>query len=40
MNINIQKKFHKEIKRYALESDITITELIHKALHEYMKKGV
>lgn len=40
MNINIQKKFHKEIKRYALESDITITDLIHKALQEYMKKGV
>lgn len=38
MNINIAKNFHKEIKRYALENDITITELIHKSLQDYMKK--
>lgn len=38
MNINISKIFHKEIKRYALEHDITITELIYKSLQEYMKK--
>ncbi len=38
MNINIAKIFHKEIKRYALEHDITITELIHQSLQEYMKK--
>ena len=37
MNINIKKSFHKDIKRYALENDITITELIHKALQEYIK---
>lgn len=38
MNINIAKSFHKEVKRYALENDITITELIHKSLQEYMRK--
>lgn len=38
MNLNIPKSFHKEIKRYALEHDITLTELIHKSLQEYMKK--
>jgi hypothetical protein len=38
ININIAKNFHKEIKRYALENNITITELIHKSLYEYMKK--
>lgn len=38
MNINIIKSFHKEIKRYALENDMTITDLIHKSLQEYMKK--
>lgn len=40
MNLNVAKSFHKEIKRYALENDITLTELIHKSLQEYMKKGV
>ena len=38
MNINVAKSFHKEIKRYALENDITITELIHRSLQDYMKK--
>jgi len=38
MNINIAKSFHKEIKRYALEHDTTITELIHMSLQEYMKE--
>ena len=38
MNINITKSFHKEVKRYALEQDITVTDLIHQALHLYMKR--
>lgn len=38
MNFNIAKGFHKEIKQYALNKDITIKELIHKALKEYMNK--
>jgi hypothetical protein len=39
ININITKNFHKEVKRYALEKDITITELIHNSLQEYMKNN-
>lgn len=39
MNLSITKSFHKEIKLYAVENDMTITELIHKSLKEYMKKG-
>lgn len=37
MNINIKKGFHKDVKRFALENNITVTELIHKALYLYMK---
>lgn len=40
ININVKKNFHKDIKRYALEKDTTITELIHKSLQEYMKKNI
>lgn len=38
MSLNIDKDFHKNIKFYALEHNLTITELIHKALHKYMQK--
>lgn len=38
ININIAKSFHKEIKRFALEKDINITELVINSLQEYMKK--
>jgi hypothetical protein len=38
MSLNIEKNFYKDIKFYALEHDLTITELIHKALHQYMQK--
>jgi len=38
MNINISKSFHKEIKRFALENDMTVTELIQISLHEFMNK--
>lgn len=38
MNININKSLHKEIKRYALENDMTITDLILTSLHKYMNK--
>jgi hypothetical protein len=37
INMNVKKSFHKKVKRYALEKDITITELIHESLHNYMK---
>ena len=38
INMNVTKNFHKDVKRYALENDMTITELIHKSLKEYMSK--
>jgi len=38
MNLNIEKKFHKEVKRYALEHDITVTELILTSLRKLIKK--
>ncbi len=38
MSFNIDKELHKEIKLFALENDITVTELILTSLHEYMKK--
>ena len=38
MSLNIEKSFYKDIKFYALEHNLTITELIHKALHQYMQK--
>lgn len=38
MNINIDKSFHKEIKRYALEHDITVTDLILTSLRKYINK--
>jgi len=38
ISLNINKNFYKEIKFYALEHNFTITELIHKALLEYIRK--
>lgn len=38
MNVNIPKTFHKKIKRFALEKDTTITEVVIKAVEEYMSK--
>ena len=38
MNINILKSFHKEVKRFALENDMTVTDLIQISLHEFMSK--
>jgi predicted HicB family RNase H-like nuclease len=38
MNVNITKSLHKQIKQRALDEDITVTELIHKAVNEYMSK--
>jgi hypothetical protein len=36
--VKINKSFHKEIKRYALEHDITLSELVHKSLIFYTNK--
>ena len=38
MNVNVPKAFYKKIKRLALDQDITITELVIKAVNEYMSK--
>jgi predicted HicB family RNase H-like nuclease len=38
MNVNIPKEFHKKIKQKALDEDITITELVMKAIKEYLSK--
>lgn len=38
MNVNMPKSFYRKIKRLALDKDITITELVKKALSEYMSK--
>jgi predicted HicB family RNase H-like nuclease len=36
MNINISKIFHKQIKQKALDEDITVTELVSKAIKAYI----
>lgn len=36
--VKVERSFHKEIKRYALEHDLTIGELVHKSLRAYMGK--
>ena len=38
MNVNIPKELHKRIKQKALNEDITITELVMKAVNEYLSK--
>lgn len=38
MNVNIPKEFHKKIKQKALDEDITVTELVVKAVNEYLSK--
>lgn len=38
MNVNIPKSFYKQIKQTALNQDTTITELVLKAVSEYISK--
>jgi predicted HicB family RNase H-like nuclease len=38
MNVNIPKAFHKQIKQKALDEDTTVTEIVIKALKEYMSE--
>ena len=38
MNVNIPKELHKRIKQKALDEDTTITELVMKAVNEYLSK--
>ena len=38
MNVNITKNFHKRIKQRALDEDTTVTEIVKKALEDYLSK--
>lgn len=38
MNVNITKSFYKQIKQRALDEDSNVTEIVKKALNEYMNK--
>jgi len=38
MNINIPRGFHKQIKQKALDENVTVTELVSKAVKEYISK--
>ena len=38
MNINLPKSFHKQIKQKALDQDISVTDLVIKALNIYLDK--
>lgn len=38
MNFNVPKSFYKEIKQRALDEETNITQLIVKALNEYLSK--
>lgn len=38
MNVNISKIFHKQIKQKALDENITVTELVCKAVKGYISK--
>jgi hypothetical protein len=39
MNMNVPKSFYKAVKKFALEQDITVTELVIKSLNEYMENS-
>lgn len=38
INVNVPKSFHKKIKLWAVEKNITVTELVLNALNEHMSK--
>jgi len=38
MNVNLSKEFYKKIKRIALNEDKNLTEIVKKALNEYISK--
>lgn len=39
MNLNIPRVFHKQIKQRALDEDITVTELVSKAIRAYISNN-
>lgn len=38
MNVNIPKDFYKKIKQRALDEDTTVTEIVLKALRQYLNR--
>lgn len=38
INMNISKSFHKEIKKFAIDNDMTLTDLVKSSLYKYMNK--
>jgi len=38
-SFNIEKALHKQMKIYALEHELTMTELIHSAIRDYMTRN-
>ncbi len=39
LNINISKKFYRQVKQIALDEELSITDIVKKALNEYMSKS-
>jgi len=38
MNVNIPKSFYKKIKQRALDEDTSVTEIVIRALNQYLNK--
>lgn len=38
IGLSILKSFYKQVKQRALDDDMTVTELVNKALEEYLNK--
>lgn len=38
VSFNMDKGLHKEVRQFALDKEMTISEVIITSLHEYMKK--
>jgi hypothetical protein len=38
ISLSILKSFHKQVKQRALDDDMTVTELVNRALEEYLNK--
>jgi len=37
MNVNIPKSFHKRLKQFALDKDMTVTDVVMKAIESWMQ---
>ncbi len=38
LNVNISKEFYRKVKQQALDEELSVTEIVKKALNEYMSK--